>query len=61
MTAPDTETIAVQIRPGDPMTGQVTGPDGTTEHFAGWLGLARAIERALRSIPTPTAPEGDHA
>lgn len=59
MTDSDAQPISVDIRSGDPLTGQLTGPDGIQHEFSGWMGLATAIERALELVVTPPSPEGD--
>ena len=56
---PDTTSIAVRIEPSEPPTGEVTGPDGRTHAFSGWLALALAVERACGSSPPSIPPQGE--
>lgn len=62
MTDPDATPISVEISPGDPLTGRLTGPDGIQHEFSGWIGLAAALERALGSVvPTPPNEGAQHS
>jgi hypothetical protein len=50
-------TLTLEIDPGsDPICGRLReGPDAKGEEFVGWLGLARALERALEAGPPASA------
>jgi hypothetical protein len=40
--------LRLEIEPGpDPITGRIADETGRTREFAGWIGLARAIDEVL--------------
>ena len=47
-TSPPTTHAVSLDAGGEPITGTVTGPDGVSVPFRGWLELAEAIERCRR-------------
>ena len=47
VTDPEPRWLALDVQPGDPITGRMQHLDGTVREFTGWLGLALELERAL--------------
>jgi hypothetical protein len=43
----------VRGRAREPIAGRLTDERGTTVPFTGWLGLGRALEKALKGFPGP--------
>jgi len=41
-------------RGADPISGRLTGPDGTGEEFVGWLALSAALEHRLAGSASET-------
>ena len=50
--------LALDVQPGDPITGRVRHLDGSVREFSGWLGLALELERALVSAQPDNSDEG---
>jgi hypothetical protein len=49
VTDTDHRWLALDVQPGDPITGRIQHLDGDVREFSGWLGLALELERALGS------------
>lgn len=58
VTVPEPRWLALDVRPGDPITGSMQHLDGSVRAFEGWLGLATELERALGTAE-PTTTEGN--
>jgi hypothetical protein len=53
-------TLTLEIDRAEPVTGRLREGEGTTEEFVGWLGLAKALERAL-GLAAPLESRGSEA
>ena len=52
--SPQTKVLTLEIDAGsDPIAGRVSEDGAPAEPFFGWLGLARALERALEHAKPP--------
>ncbi|HEX4109475.1 MAG TPA: hypothetical protein VHX88_15165 [Solirubrobacteraceae bacterium] len=59
MTGPETQRVVLDLDPGEPIAGHISGTSGEGEAFRGWLELVNKLER-LRGVhpgpaETPTA------
>jgi hypothetical protein len=60
MVAPDAQ-VHLSITPAsDPISGVLTGPDGKSREFSGWLELSAAIEAARSIGEAPAAARLTH-
>jgi hypothetical protein len=53
---PRTLTLLLDGAPGGPLAGTIVDERGRRRPFAGWLGLAEALEAHLAVPDTPTEP-----
>jgi len=58
VTDPEPHWLALDLQPGDPITGRMQHLDGSVREFSGWLGLALELERAFGSARSITSTEG---
>lgn len=61
VTAPEPRWLALDVQPGDPITGRIQHLDGDVREFSGWLGLALELERALSSAQSSTTSKHEGA
>lgn len=52
MTPPSPQRLLVELdHDGEGIAGRVVGPTGSSLAFAGWVGLAAAIDRLALGVP----------
>jgi hypothetical protein len=57
MSSDPRHTLTLEIDRTEPIAGRLREGEGPEEEFAGWLGLAKALEQAL-GLAAPLASRG---